>query len=122
VEARILRLGAVLALVGVALGAFGAHGLAGRVSAARLDTFKTGVHYHLLHSLALLAVAWAASRWPGRRAEVAAWLFTIGIVIFSGSLYALVLWDLPRLGMITPVGGVAFLAGWACLVLTPVSR
>ena len=116
---RILRLGALLALVGVALGAFAAHGLQARVSPDRLETFQTGVRYHLIHALALLAVAGASTRWPGKRAEAAAWLFTVGIAIFSGSLYALVLLDLPRLGMITPLGGLAFLAGWACLALVP---
>lgn len=115
-------MGAASAFLGVALGAFGAHGLADRVSAERLAVWETAAHYHLVHALALLAVAWATTRWPGRLATAAGWLFVAGTVLFSGSLYLLTLSGIGWLGAVTPLGGVAFLAGWACLVLATRSR
>lgn len=108
-------LGAVLALVGVALGAFGAHGLRTILSPQDLATFETGVRYQMYHALALLGVAWAAGRWPGSTATLAGWLFVVGIVVFSGSLYTLVLTGQRWLGAVTPLGGLAFLAGWGLL-------
>ncbi|MDX1545902.1 MAG: DUF423 domain-containing protein [Rhodothermales bacterium] len=108
-------IGAVAAGLGVALGAFGAHGLAGRVTPERLETFRTGVLYHLVHALALLAVAWAAAQWGTWQVAWAGYLFAAGILIFSGSLYLLVLTDTPWLGAVTPLGGLAFLAGWGLL-------
>lgn len=111
-------IGALLALVGVALGAFGAHGLRGTLSTQDLATFETGVRYQMYHALALLAVAGAAARWPGGSASVAGWLFVVGILIFSGSLYVLVLTGQRWLGAVTPLGGLAFLAGWALLAWT----
>lgn len=108
-------LGAVAAGLAVALGAFGAHGLERHVTPDRLETFKTGVLYHLLHALALLAAAWAATQWPGGAVQWAGYLFAAGIVLFSGSLYLLVLTDTPWLGAVTPFGGVAFIVGWALL-------
>lgn len=109
-------LGSASGLIGVAAGAFGAHGLEGRLPADRLDVYETAVRYQLVHALALLAVAWAATRWPGAATSAAGWLFVAGTVLFSGSLYALSLTGVRWLGAITPFGGVAFLAGWACLV------
>jgi uncharacterized membrane protein YgdD (TMEM256/DUF423 family) len=111
-------LGALFALLGVALGAFGAHGLRARLSPADLQIFETGVRYQMYHALALLFLAWAASRWPGTGVSTAGWAFVVGIVVFSGSLYALVLTDTRWLGAITPLGGVAFLIGWAVLAFT----
>lgn len=108
-------LGAVFALLAVALGAFGAHALETRVPARDLDIFETGVRYQMYHALALVAVAWVQSRWPGGGVVVAGWLFVVGIVVFSGSLYALVLSGVRWLGAVTPFGGVAFLAGWGAL-------
>ena len=105
--------GALLAGVGVGLGAFGAHGLRSRVSSEMVAVWETGVRYHLVHALGLLAVAWAAERWPA--AGGAGWLFVAGTVVFSGSLYALVLTGQRWLGAITPLGGVAFMAGWLWL-------
>lgn len=107
--------GAVAALLGVALGAFGAHALEARLEARDLATFETGVRYQMYHALALLAVAWAVGRWPGGATSFAGWAFVAGIVVFSGSLYLLVLTDTRWLGAVTPLGGVAFLAGWAAL-------
>lgn len=108
-------LGAVAAGLGVALGAFGAHGLADRVTPERLETFKTGVQYHLIHALALFVVSWAATQWPGWAVAASGYLFLAGLVLFSGSLYLLVLTDTPWLGAVTPLGGVAFIVGWGLL-------
>ena len=77
-----------------------------------LATFETGVRYHMYHALALLAVAWATARWPSAAVNASGWLFVAGIVLFSGSLYALSLSGVRWLGAITPLGGLAFLAGW----------
>ena len=107
--------GAVSAFVAVAAGAFGAHGLKSRLSAEMLDTFEVGARYQMYHALALLAVAWAQTRWPGGAATWAGWLFLAGTLLFSGSLYLLSLTGLRWLGAITPLGGLAFLAGWLCL-------
>jgi len=115
VERRFFALGAMLAMVGVAAGAFGAHALKSRLTPDMLAVFEVGVRYQLVHALALLAVAWAITRWPGRAALYAGALFIAGIVLFSGSLYLLALTGERSLGAITPFGGVAFLAGWACL-------
>ena len=115
-------LGAASALIAVAAGAFGAHGLRARLSPDLLAVFETGARYQMYHALALLAVAWAATRWPGPWPERAGWLFLIGTVLFSGSLYALALSGLRWLGAVTPLGGAAFLAGWLCLLLAAVRR
>ena len=109
--------GALSAGLAVAAGAFGAHALKGHLSAEDLAVFETGARYQMYHALALLAVAWAASRWPGPSVTAAGWLFVAGTILFSGSLYALALSGVRWLGAITPLGGVAFLAGWACLAL-----
>ena len=109
--------GSLLGACGVALGAFGAHGLKSRVDPAMLAVFETAVRYHLTHALALLAVAWARERWPGTPATAAGWLFLTGIVIFSGSLYLMVLTGARWLGAVTPLGGLALIAGWCALAL-----
>lgn len=107
--------GALFALVGVALGAFGAHGLASRLEPRDLDIFETGVRYQMYHAFALLLLAWAVTRWPGGALSLAGGAFVLGILIFSGSLYLLVLTDARWLGMVTPIGGLAFLVGWAAM-------
>jgi uncharacterized membrane protein YgdD (TMEM256/DUF423 family) len=107
--------GAVAAMIGVIVGAFGAHGLRGRLSSADLEIFEMGVRYHMYHALGLFAVAWAASRWPSGATTLAGWLLIVGIVVFSGSLYTLVLTGQRWLGAVTPIGGVALIAGWAAL-------
>lgn len=112
-------LAALSAFFGVGAGAFGAHGLRAQVAPHLLAVFETAVRYQMYHALALLAVAWALGRWPGRLPRAAGWLFVLGTLLFSGSLYLLVLTGTRGLGAITPLGGVAFLAGWACLVLAP---
>lgn len=108
-------LGAVLAGMGVAAGAFGAHALRGRLTPELLGVFETGVRYHLIHALGLLAVAWATTRWPGAATSTAGWLFLAGILLFSGSLYGLSLSGLRSLGALTPIGGVAWIVGWLVL-------
>ncbi len=111
-----LLAGAVLAGLAVAAGAFGAHGLEGRVSPERIETFETGVTYQMYHALALLFVGWWAAQTPGALVTWAGICFLVGIVLFSGSLYVLVLTDTSWLGAITPFGGVAFLVGWALVI------
>jgi len=113
-----LLLGALAGATGVALGAFGAHGLRSRLSPEMLAVFETGVRYHLYHALALLATVPIMGRLEGSRLVIAAgWLFVAGIVLFSGSLYLLALTGITMLGAITPLGGVAFLCAWACLAV-----
>lgn len=108
-------LGSLAAFLAVGLGAFGAHALKQRLTPDLLAIFEVGVRYQVYHALALLAVAWAASRWPGAWVHAAGWLFLAGIVVFSGSLYVLSLTGMRWLGAITPLGGLAFLTGWLCL-------
>ena len=116
-DKNFLLVGAVLAFLAVGLGAFGAHGLRARLSPDMQAVFETGVRYHMYHSLAILAVALTLGRTGGRLIVLASWLFTAGIVLFSGSLYLLAITGVTTLGAITPIGGLAFLAGWACLAL-----
>lgn len=109
-----LRLGALLGGLAVGLGAFAAHGMKDHYDPAQLQTFETGVRYQMYHGLALGLCAVLAQL--GWRIRAAAICFLIGIVLFSGSLYGLVLLDARWLGPVTPIGGVAFLAGWALLL------
>lgn len=113
-----LASGALFALIGVAAGAFGAHGLKNRLGPDMLAVFEVAVRYQMYHALALLAVAWAASRWTSTSVTLAGMFFIAGIVIFSGSLYLLTLSGARWLGAITPIGGLALMAGWACLLWT----
>lgn len=115
-------LGALSALIGVAAGAFGAHGLEGRIPVDRLRIWETAAHYQLVHALALLAVAWAATRWPGTATHAAGSLFVAGTALFCGSLYILSFTGIRWLGAVTPFGGLAFLAGWACLAWVALRR
>lgn len=110
-------LGAAFGMIGVAAGAFGAHALRSRLSAPMLEVFETAARYQMYHALALLAAAWAVDRWGGGAGVVAGWAFVVGIVVFSGSLYVLALTGTRWLGAITPIGGAAFLLGWAMLGL-----
>lgn len=108
-------IGSLSAFLGVALGAFAAHALKSRLDADLMSTFEVGVRYQMYHAFALLAVGWAQTRWPGDVLTAGGWLFVGGTVLFSGSLYALSLSGVRWLGAITPIGGVALLAGWLCL-------
>ncbi|AEA71835.1 MULTISPECIES: DUF423 domain-containing protein [Pseudomonas] len=112
-----LMLAAFFGFTGVALGAFAAHALKSRLSAEYLAIFHTGVTYQLVHTLALLGVALLATHIPGRIVTWAGVSFVVGILLFSGSLYLLTLTGISKLGIITPLGGVAFLIGWVCLGL-----
>jgi uncharacterized membrane protein YgdD (TMEM256/DUF423 family) len=112
-----LTLGCVLALLAVAAGAFGAHALRARLAEDMLAIFETAARYQMYHALALLAVGWVAHQWPSGYVSAAGWLFLAGIVVFSGSLYILSLSGVRWLGAITPIGGVAFLVGWALLAV-----
>jgi uncharacterized membrane protein YgdD (TMEM256/DUF423 family) len=111
-------LGAVSGFIAVAAGAFGAHSLRDRLTPEYVSVFETGARYQMYHALALLVVAWMVERGGGTSAQWAGWLFVIGTVLFSGSLYGLALTGTRWLGAITPLGGVAFLAGWVCLALS----
>jgi uncharacterized membrane protein YgdD (TMEM256/DUF423 family) len=113
-------IGAMLGFLGVAAGAFGAHAIRERVTPERLDNWKTAADYQLWHALATIAAAVIAVRWESGAATAAGWCFIAGVVVFSGSLYALALTDRRKLGAITPIGGVLFLAGWALLVVAAI--
>lgn len=106
-----IRIGSLLTFLGVALGAFGAHALRERLSPAMLQVWNTAVLYHLLHAVALFALGLYA-RTSGADVKVGGTLLTAGVLVFSGSLYALALTGIKPLGAITPVGGLLFLAGW----------
>lgn len=110
--------GSVLAFLGVAAGAFGAHALRDRLNPEMLKVFEVAVRYQLVHSLALVILGtMPLQASSGRAVHAAAWFFLTGIVLFSGSLYALAVTGFSRLGAVTPFGGVAFLLGWASLIL-----
>ena len=110
-----LLLGAVAAFLGVTLGAFGAHGLRGRLSPEMMAVFQTGVQYQMYHALGLILVSAIMGRMSGWLIQTAGWAFVAGIVLFSGSLYVLALTGITLFGAITPIGGLAFMAGWAVL-------
>ena len=110
---RWLLVGAVNGFLSVAAGAFAAHGLEGRIDARSLEIFNTAAQYHLIHALAVVAASYLVP--TSARAAVAAWFFSAGIVLFSGSLYFLALTDSRALVLATPLGGVSFLIGWAAL-------
>ena len=113
-----LLIGAGNGFTAVAFGAFGAHGLEGRVDARAMEIFNTAAHYHLIHALVGVAAALAATGARKGRAEAAAALFTIGTLLFSGSLYFMVLAGSNALVLATPLGGLCFLAGWAMLAFS----
>lgn len=115
VDRTFVGIGAISAFVSVAAGAFGAHALRGRLTPESLAVFETAARYQMYHALGLLAVGWAVARWPAGPAQWAGWLFVIGTVLFSGSLYLLALSGIRWLGAITPLGGIAFLVGWLLL-------
>jgi len=117
----LIAAGALSAFLGVGLGAFGAHGLRTRLSADMLAVFEIGVRYQLYHALALLGAGAAATRLAPGALTAAAVLFVVGTLVFSGSLYVLALSGRKWLGAITPLGGLALLAGWACLSWAAIS-
>jgi uncharacterized membrane protein YgdD (TMEM256/DUF423 family) len=111
-------LGALNMFLSVALGAFGAHGLKNKLSPEMLAIYQTGVHYHMIHALGLVIVALLFEKLGGTaQVQWSGWLLFFGIVVFSGSLYALSLSGIRVLGAITPIGGVSFLIGWILLIM-----
>ena len=114
--------GAALALLGVALGAFGAHALRASLSPGDIEIFETAVRYQMYHAVALFGVAWLATRLVSPLMDWAGWLLVAGTVVFSGSLYLLVLTDTRWLGAITPVGGLMLVAGWLLVVVALLRR
>ena len=110
----LLTIAGTLGFSAVLLGAFGAHGLRDKVAPPMLEIYRTGVLYHLVHAVVVLAVAFAADRL--RRPRLVAGLFTAGIAIFSGTLYLLAITGVMRLGAVTPIGGVLLMAGWVALI------
>ena len=116
-DKNFLLIAALSGFLAVGLGAFGAHGLRSRLSPDMLAVFETGVRYQMYHSLAIALVGLMLPRLSGWLVSAAGWLFVAGILLFSGSLYALALTGVTFLGAITPIGGLAFLLGWACLAL-----
>jgi uncharacterized membrane protein YgdD (TMEM256/DUF423 family) len=116
-ERLFLILGALSAFLGVAAGAFGAHGLKSRISAEMLSVFEVGVRYQMYHAFALITVAYLQAKWPSSIVTVGGWLFVIGTILFSGSLYFMSVGGVKWLGAITPIGGLSFLAGWICMMV-----
>ena len=110
-----LSIGSISGALAVMLGAFGAHGLKGKLSEKMLANYMTGVEYHFYHTFALLAVGLLALHFQSKPLTASGWAFAIGIAIFSGSLYAMALTGITRLGAITPIGGLAFIIGWVLL-------
>ena len=116
-----LALAAISGFFAVAFGAFGAHALKQRLSADMLAVYETAVQYHFYHTLALVAVALLAMYGvQGSVLKASGWLFLVGLILFSGSLYALALSGIKILGTITPLGGLCFLAGWLCLAVVAI--
>jgi len=113
-KSTLIALGAVNGAIAVAAGAFGAHALRARLEPRMLEIFETGARYQMYHALAMVLCGLMATR----GATTAGWIFQVGIVIFSGSLYALALSGVGKLGAITPLGGLGLLAGWCCLAYT----
>jgi uncharacterized membrane protein YgdD (TMEM256/DUF423 family) len=112
VAMKIIALGAIMAGIGVALGAFGAHGLKARVSPEMLTIYETAVTYQFYHCFALIVLGLVALRVGDQWVMATAVAFFVGILVFSGSLYLMVLTDSRWLGAITPLGGLSFLVGW----------
>lgn len=118
-----LVLGSINMFLSVAIGAFGAHGLAGKVSERMLENWQTGAHYHIVHALALLFIGLLVGRLgPSTLVTTAGWLLFIGIILFSGSLYTMALTGITKLGAITPLGGLSFLIGWLLVAIAAIKQ
>ena len=113
-------LGALLAGLGVAAGAFGAHALRDHLAPERLAQYELAVRYQLYHAFALIAAAWAVKQWPASTALIAGWLFVVGVVIFCGTVYALAFGSPRWFGAITPIGGLSLIIGWLLLFLSAI--
>lgn len=117
-----IALGAFFTMSGVALGAFGAHGLKGKLAQNLLETYQTGVHYQQIHGLGLILIGLLLLAMPSNLLNWAGWAHVIGILLFSGSLYVLSMTGITKLGMITPFGGVLFIAGWFLVIVAALMR
>lgn len=114
----LMVIGAACAFLSVAAGAFGAHALKTVLDPGRLAVYETAAKYQMYHALALVVLGWQMQETPDAGLRLAGWLFSLGIVLFSGSLYVVAMLDIHSAGAITPLGGLAFLGGWATLVWT----
>lgn len=120
---RYMAIGAIGTALGVAIGAFGAHGLDGRITEHYIEVYETGVRYHMYHAIGLMIVALLADRiGSSKLLRTGANLLIAGVVLFSGSLYVLALSGIGVLGAITPLGGVAFIAGWICIAVAALRK
>ena len=118
-----LVLGSINMFLSIAIGAFGAHGLSGKVSERMLENWQTGAHYHIVHALALLFIGLLADRLgPSTLVTTSGWFILIGIVLFSGSLYTMALTGITKLGAITPLGGLSFLIGWVLVAIAAIKQ
>ena len=115
---RFGMLGAFFAATAVGAGAFGAHALKTIVSPSSLAIYETAVRYQMYHAIGLFVVAWLCHETTARWVAKAGWLFFVGILLFSGSLYMMALGGIPWMGAVTPLGGLAFVAGWLCIAWT----
>ena len=111
-----VQLGSLYMFLAVVLGAFGSHALKDKISVYSLEIYKTGVLYHFIHGIGLFIVAWLSTVSSDPKIHYAGLFFMAGVVLFSGSLYLLSVTDIKWLGMITPIGGLCFLAGWAFII------
>ncbi|MFC0471655.1 DUF423 domain-containing protein [Halalkalibacter kiskunsagensis] len=110
-----LLIGSIVMGLSVAIGAFGAHGLEPRLTERMMKNYQTGVQYHMIHGLAIVAIGVIALKFPLPGLNGAGWSFLVGIILFSGSLYAMALTGITKLGAVTPIGGLAFIIGWILL-------
>jgi uncharacterized membrane protein YgdD (TMEM256/DUF423 family) len=119
-DQRLLRVGAALALLGVLLGAFGAHALKASLDAEMLAVYQTALQYHLIHALGVVLIATLATAQPGwKRLQLAGWIMVAGVLLFSGSLYLLAISGVRVFGAITPLGGLCFIAAWGLVIVAP---
>ncbi|OZB96447.1 DUF423 domain-containing protein [Paenibacillus sp. XY044] len=122
-QRKFILTGALMAMLSVVIGAFGAHMLEPIVGESAMKVYETGVQYHMAHALGILLIGIVAGLWgDSRKLAWAGWLLLAGIILFSGSLYVLAITGIKILGAITPLGGVAFIIGWICLIAEAVSR
>jgi len=122
-QRKLMIIGAIMAMLSVVIGAFGAHMLEPIVGEDAMKVYETGVQYHMAHALGIILIAVVAGlRGDSRKLAWAGWLLFAGIILFSGSLYVLTLTGIKELGAITPIGGVAFIAGWICLIAEAAAR
>jgi uncharacterized membrane protein YgdD (TMEM256/DUF423 family) len=115
-------IGSLSACMGVAAGAFGAHMLKARLQPEMLAVFEVGVRYQMYHAFALFIASWAFSKWSSVHATAGGYFFIGGTILFSGSLYLLSISGLKWLGMLTPIGGIMFMAGWICCALAALKK